>query len=315
MKNPKEMVDIFRLSKVQVCTLANNHIYDFGAEGLKDSIDICERNNIKTLGAELDYQKIHEPLFIGNGKIKAAIINFAENEFNTIDLDDKGIGSNGLDIIEIYNQINYAKTNSDFTIVIAHGGHEEYHYPSPRIKKLYRFFIDIGTDAVIGHHPHVVQGYEEYKSKPIFYSIGNYLFPLDEKVASNYEGYVVILELLKDRLNYSILPYTQSLDNYSVNLMEEDQKLEFLNKLKSLSAKILNDNELKEEWHDLVQSRKEFFINSLFPFNSKVTNRLLKYGLYKMFTPKNHFVKMIDLIRCESHRDILLNCIKDKFLK
>ena len=248
LKNPKEMVDIFRLSKVQVCTLANNHIYDFGAEGLKDSIDICERNNIKTLGAELDYQKIHEPLFIGNGKIKAAIINFAENEFNTIDIDDKGIGSNSLDIIEIYNQINYAKTNSDFIIVIAHGGHEEYHYPSPRIKKLYRFFIDIGTDAVIGHHPHVVQGYEEYKSKPIFYSIGNYLFPLDEKVASNYEGYVVILELLKDRLSYSILPYTQSLDNYSVNLMEEDQKLEFLNKLKSLSAKILNDNELNKEW-------------------------------------------------------------------
>ena len=50
-------------------------------------------------------------------------------------------------------------------------GMKNINYPSPRIKKLYHFLVDIGADAVIGHHPHVVQGYEEYNGKPIYYSI------------------------------------------------------------------------------------------------------------------------------------------------
>ena len=311
LKNPEKVIDIFKLTNVQICTLANNHIYDFGTDGLNDSIEICEKNNIKVVGAGLDHEKIVTPLIIEDNKIKIAIINFAENEFNSIDLAEKVAGSNSLNVIEIYNQINKAKLNSDFVIIISHGGHEEYHYPSPRIKKLYRFFVDIGVDAVIGHHPHVVQGYEEYKDKPIFYSIGNFFFPSTEKIRANHEGFVVVLEFLSNKLKYNILPYFQCLDDFSIDLMEGNDKLEFLEKLKSLSEKISNDNELKQEWYKLIQNRKEYFIDSLFPFNPKITKRLLKFGLYKLFVPKNHFLKMIDLIRCESHRDILISSLKN----
>ena len=314
LKNPEEIIDIFRLSKVQACTLANNHIYDYGIEGIRESIEICEKNSIKTVGAGIDREEILKPLIIEDDGIKAAIINFAENEFNTIDLKEKGAGSNGLDVIDIYNQINYARLNSDFLVIIAHGGHEEYHYPSPRIKKLYRFFVDVGADAVIGHHPHVIQGYEEYKSRPIFYSIGNYFFPSIEKLFLNHEGFVVILELVKDNLTYSILPYTQCLDSYSVNLIEGGQDIEFMDRLNSLSKKITDDKMLEKEWEGLVQNKKDYFINSLFPFNPKITNRFVKYGLYKLFTPHWYFLKILDLIRCESHKDLLVSSLKEKFI-
>ena len=313
LKNPKEAIDILKLMNVQICTLANNHIYDFASDGLKDTLNICEKHNIKTTGAGLNPQKIYEPLIIEDDEITLAIISFAENEFNSIDMLENGVGSNNLDIIELSNQINIAKFKSDYIIIIAHGGHEEYHYPSPRIKKLYHFLIDIGADAIIAHHPHVVQGYEEYKSKPIFYSIGNYFFPSSENSKANHEGFVVILDISKNMISHSIVPYTQCVNNFQVELMTGEQKIEFIKDVKSLSLVIKDDHELEKKWADFIQSRKETFLISLFPFSLKVVRRLVKYGLDRFFVPQKHFLKLLNLIRCESHRDILISSLKEKY--
>jgi poly-gamma-glutamate synthesis protein (capsule biosynthesis protein) len=315
LTNPKEVIDILKLMDTQICTLANNHIFDYGFEGLNDTIDICKQNDIKTVGAGLEHSKIYEPLILEKEGVKVAIINFAENEFNTIDLYEKGAGSNNLDIIKIFHQISDVKSKSDYIILIGHGGHEQYHYPSPRIKKLYRFLIDFGADALIGHHPHVVQGYEIYKDKPIFYSIGNFFFPSIEKNIAKHEGFVVVLDLLKDKITHAILPYTQCIDNYRVDLMEGEQKSEFLDRLHSLSLTTMNDKELENKWREFLQKRKEVFISSLFPFNRKIVTRLLKYGLDRLFVPKKHFLRLMNLIRCESHRDILIMTMKEKYYK
>lgn len=315
LKNPTEVLDMFRLMNVQICTLANNHIFDFGADGLSETLETCKKHNIRTVGAGLNIRDVTMPLIIENKEINVAIISFAENEFNTIDLYGKGVGSNNLDIVDIFHQISDVKSKSDYIILIAHGGHEQYHFPSPRIKKLYHFLIDIGADAVIGHHPHVVQGFEEYKGKPIFYSIGNYFFPSIEKVKANHEGFVVVLDFLKDKLTHTILPYTQCMDNFRVDLMEGEQKKEFMNTLKSLSSTLLDDNELGKKWQNFLQTRKDLFINSLFPLNQKIVRRVVKYGLDRLFVPRKHFLKLLNLIRCESHRDILINSLKKKVFK
>lgn len=68
-----------------------------------------------------------------------------------------------MNIIQIHNQIQEAKISSNFIIIIAHGGHEYYQLPSPRLQDTYRFFIDSGANAVIGHHPHCISGMENYK--------------------------------------------------------------------------------------------------------------------------------------------------------
>lgn len=78
-----------------------------------------------------------------------------------------------------------------------HGGVEHYNLPSPEIKQLHRFFIEAGADAVVNHHQHCFSGYEVYKSRPIFYGIGNFLFDDARKIDSPW-NYVYIVEL---RLN------------------------------------------------------------------------------------------------------------------
>ena len=95
--------------------------------------------------------------------------------------------------------------------------------------------------------------------------------------------------------------------------MEGKEKLEFMNRLSFLSNKISNDYELEKEWRSLIQSRKDYFISSFFPFNPKITSRILRYGLDKFFVPRKHFLKILNLVRCESHRDILINSFKEKF--
>lgn len=314
LKNPIQTIDFLKRSNIGICSLANNHIYDFGFEGLKDTLKICKKNEIKTFGAGLEPNTIKKPIVIEKNNIKVAFISFAENEFNSIDFENNGYGSNNLDIIELYNQIKYAKSVTDHVIIIAHGGHEQYQYPSPRIKKLYHFLIDIGADAVIAHHPHVIQGIEQYKDKSIFYSIGNYFFPSIKKNISNHEGFIVVLEIEKTKLNYEIVPYTQCLNEFSINVIEGKDKSNFLIKLDNLSNTISDDKKLEDNWNNFASSRHDFYYSTLFPLHKKITYRLLKFGIEKLFLPKKHILKVLNLIRCESHRDIYIKTIKDKIV-
>ena len=87
------------MMNVQICTLANNHIYDFGVDGLKETLEMCQKHNIRTVGAGLNIQDVTMPLLIEDNEIRVAVITFAENEFNTIDLYEKGVGSNNLDLL------------------------------------------------------------------------------------------------------------------------------------------------------------------------------------------------------------------------
>ena len=102
------------------------------------------------------------------------------------------------------------------------------------------------------------------------------------------------------------------MDLFSVNLMKEEDKIAFFKKIDKLSKKMFSDDELEKEWQLLLKSRKEYFINSLLPFNPKITYRILRYGLDKLIVPQNHFIKILNLIRCESHRDLLVNSLKKK---
>ena len=105
------------------------------------------------------------------GDVNIAVLNFAENEWSTASSDKPG--ANPINPISNFNSINITKESVDIVIVITHGGHEMYRLPSPRMKELYRFYIDAGADIVINHHTHCTSGYEKYNGKFIFYSIGN----------------------------------------------------------------------------------------------------------------------------------------------
>jgi len=174
LKAPINSIEALKFARFNMVTLANNHIMDYGAEGLFSTIKICKENNIDYLGAGSCLNEAKQVKYIYCKNAKIAFINVAENEWSSTFGNEPGV--NPLNEISIFYQVKEAKQNADYTILIIHGGHETFEFPSPNMKERYRYFVDLGVDAVLGHHTHCFSGHEIYKGKLIIYSMGNFIF-------------------------------------------------------------------------------------------------------------------------------------------
>ena len=150
-----------------VAATANNHFMDFGWPGAQDTYRALAQNSIEWVGSGPTIDQASRPLIKQCGDAKVAVLNLTENEWSTTH--DARPGCNPINYPRALKTINEARENADFVIVILHGGHEHYELPSPRMKQQFRFMIDAGADAVIGHHTHVISGFEIYRGKPVFY--------------------------------------------------------------------------------------------------------------------------------------------------
>ena len=141
-------------------------------------------------------------------------------------------GSSGLfttyDAAALVEQIQKAEESCDFTVVYVHWGIEKNTQPEEYQKTLARQYIDAGADAVIGAHPHVLQGIEFYQGKPIFYSLGNFIF-------SNgaYETMLVELTVGGTETEIRLIPCVSEANQ--MRLLEESAWPAFYQNLESLS--------------------------------------------------------------------------------
>ena len=131
---------------IDTVLLANNHTGDFGAPGVKDTLEAFSKLNIRTAGAGMTEAEAFQPLHLEQNGLKLSLINAAEYEFGIAYRDVPG--ANGLDPIRLAAQIKAEKKENDLVIVTLHGGHEHLPYPTPRMKSWFRYFADCGADAV-----------------------------------------------------------------------------------------------------------------------------------------------------------------------
>lgn len=202
-----------------VFDLANNHIYDYGKEGLKNTIEYLQRKNISFVGAGISHSQIYKPLIKDINGLKIGFINVAENGFGSSDINYNSgyayIFSN-----EIEECIKNLRNTVDYIILISHMGAEKWDIPLPEVRNVYKKFINLGVDIIIGHHPHVPQGWEEYSGGLIFYSLGNFVFNINN-TSSSYESYVVSIELHENKKKtYSIIPIR--FENNMIELIDKD---------------------------------------------------------------------------------------------
>ncbi len=175
--------DFFRVKEMglDVVSLANNHIWDLGEEGLKNTIQILKDNNIKYCGAGLDEEEASRPAVIKNNGISVAIHAYCMHGsvyVGHVEIARKNkAGINPLDIDKVIREIKESKKKYDKVVVMPHWG-REYHYdPLPECIKMAKQMVEAGADAVLGSHTHQIQPLINYKKKPICFSMGNFLFP------------------------------------------------------------------------------------------------------------------------------------------
>lgn len=158
--------------------LANNHIFDYKIE-IDDQIEKLEKNEILACGAGINLEEALKPILLEDNKYKYAIYSFGWNVIGCRYANSKQAGVAALDEFTICETIRKARTEfSDRKIILfVHWNYEFEYYPQPADRKLSFKAIEAGADAIIGHHPHIVGVYEEYKNKPIVYSLGNFFMP------------------------------------------------------------------------------------------------------------------------------------------
>lgn len=156
---PIEAADTLKKENVRLVNIGNNHILNFGEDGVMETKERLESVGVEYFGSPLpgDVRYVIREL---NGT-KIAFVNY--NEFVW-----RGKEKALADIAVV-------KDLADFTVVYTHWG-KEYVGATPEMKALGRTFVDLGADLVIGSHPHVVQESEEYQGKQIYYSLGNLVF-------------------------------------------------------------------------------------------------------------------------------------------
>lgn len=157
-KGDPEYVKILTSSSVEAANVANNHSHDYGEKSFQDTVQMLEENGIKTFGYD-DVAVL---------EVKGIRVGM----FGIYELDDhlERIPQVKQDIAKLKDQ------NVDIIVAVFHWSNELVTVPDENQVTLAHLAIDEGADVVVGHHPHVVQGIDEYKGKMIAYSLGNFCF-------------------------------------------------------------------------------------------------------------------------------------------
>ena len=311
LRTERNAVSAMKYAGFDCATLANNHFRDYGDAGCKTTIEELQKQNIDYVGGGLNLTEAQKTLYKDLDGKRVAIVNFCENEFSIAT--ETSAGAAPIDTVDNYNQITEARKNADYVLVIIHGGHEHYQLPSPRMKKLYRHYVDLGADAVVNHHQHCYSGYEYYNGKPIVYGLGNFCF--DEGIENNIwnYGYMVNIDLNAVNITFEIIPYKQCNGNTKVSLLLKDERILFDNKLSELNDIIGNDERLTASFEQLCSSREKWVKRILNSYHNRYLNAAANRNLIKRPASKQAMRAIYNYIICEAHRDIVLNIIDKNY--
>ena len=300
-----------------LATFATNHTYDMGDQGIIDTIDACNKHNIKVIGAGLTKEDARRPYYTSLGKYKIAILNISRVEYNTV-TDSHG-GANPLDTINNTMDIIEARKVADFVFVVVHEGVDVFHLPYPKLVKQMRFYADMGADAIILHHSRIVSGYEVYNNTPIFYGLGNLLH-----LTKNKDEHIgLIIKFIignKKQLDFELLPIELDPVKIQVSLCEAEKKQSVINKIDHLSDTIKSENSLKLEWENHVAQKKALYLSILSGYPIvfyRIAKKTGLLGLYERFllTNKKKYLAVWNIFRCQAHREAANKVIDEIFYR
>ena len=309
LKMDVKALDLVKEMGFDAITLANNHFFDYGADGVKATLDASKAKNIDFVGGGMNLQEAQTILYKRIQDKIFAFVNVCEREWSIAT--EKTAGSAPIDSIKNYYQITEAKSNADYVIVITHGGHEMYQLPSNKMKELFHFYIEIGADVVVNHHQHCFSGYEEFKGKPIFYGLGNFWFDKEEMQNSIWnEGYMVGLIFDDENITFDIIPYEQCNFNLEIVLLTKEKEEVFNKKITDLNEIIVDSDRLEAEFVRMAQKKETMFSLLFEPYNNRLMKKLYRLGFLPSFFTKSKRMQMLNIIRCESHYNVLLKYLE-----
>ncbi|MCP4136368.1 MAG: CapA family protein [bacterium] len=161
--------------KLDVVSISNNHIMDYGVEAMDDTINNLKKWGILYTGAGRNLAQARVPAKLQFGHTEIYILAYCERPPSSFYATSSKPGTAPLNVRYIAQDIKKYKTEDNIVLVSLHWGIEQTQVPTRSQRVIARRIINSGADGIIGHHPHWPQGIEVYKNKPVIYSLGNFI--------------------------------------------------------------------------------------------------------------------------------------------
>ena len=220
---------------INVLTLANNHLLDCGRSGVLETLEILAREGLAPLGAGVNEEEAHRPVIRQAGRLRIGLLGYYWNRRTAATADKPGSAMDPDESLEA--DIRALQERADRIVVVFHWGVPYLRDPSAEDRAKARLAIDLGADAVVGHHPHVIQPFEVYHGRPIFFSVGNFAFGSGNSLA---EGMLVGIRFEEASTIVSAYPlYVKNRDprvNYQPKVLKGERAKQILRYLALISG-------------------------------------------------------------------------------
>ena len=316
LRQHNQILNNLELLNCSHLSLANNHIMDFGDEGLEETLS--KLSNFRTFGAGMSYIDAYSPSIIEKEGKSVALFSFGESQFGVIntDLDSPGFAS--VTSFEARKQVMQASKSNDFVIVQVHAGLEMCELPLPEWRRVYKEFIYLGADMVIGHHPHILQGKETYLGKSIYYSLGNFF--MDSMNNDLQSGGILQLDINGSSISESI--NLIQINDGSIDLLDSylsEIELKKLSRFSHNEDKYIEDitDICVSQWNDIYQS---YYASSMSGIGTKLSLNSLKKLIFRLASivfstkpiKKNSELLLLHNIQIETHRWVVERALNSK---
>ncbi len=184
--------------RFDVLSVANNHSGDQGRNAFMETLTHLDAAGIRTVGGGSNLAAAHAPLMLEKHGLRIALLAYNEFKPRRFEAGANWPGIAWSEDSQVLADIRAARAaGADLVIPFMHWGWERETAPSARQHQLARLMIDAGADVIVGSHPHVTQGADIYRGKPIIWSLGNFVFDGFELPAAKI-GWLLTLTLDRD---------------------------------------------------------------------------------------------------------------------
>jgi poly-gamma-glutamate capsule biosynthesis protein CapA/YwtB (metallophosphatase superfamily) len=318
-----EFALVLRRAGFTAVSVANNHIFEQGITGFNETIKALEENGILICGRKGEKEFYSQPVIINTKGKKVGLLSynwvgvnkFPDAEKNIAQIYDSVVNYTWNRNLEVdnKNQLNIQNKNShvlcdirrlkqmvDYVVVVPHWGFEFVHIPPYGVVLEAHSFIDAGADCIVGSHPHVLQGYEEYKGSKIFYSLGNFIFDMPNKESKK----TALLEVIFNKQGKT----EHSFKFFKINKMHQP-----------VPASLSQEGDIRKciEESNVVLARGNFNDDEIYKEFEKQYNRQKKINILRHFylLPIHPFIVSVIIKKMVGFVILILLRIKGKKIR
>ena len=287
---------------VNLVSMANNHILDYGEDGLRDTLKAVQSKNLDWVGIGKNAKEARRIFYKEIKGRKVAFIAVCEREFSGATINSAG--ANLFDPFDTIDDIEEARRNAEYVIVFYHGGKEYVPYPSPNLQKICRAMVRRGADYVFCQHSHCVGCYEKYQDGYIIYGQGNFIF--DHSNHPMWQTGLLIKMLLGESKDIEFVPICKKQECVELAVGVDGETI--LKEFHARSSKVNDPEFISSEWEKFCMKIAPEYLHAFHGSGRifrGVDRKLVNGDIIKTFYNKRKLCSLNDYVACDAHLDVI----------